>query len=92
MIIVKKDLDKNLEPIIVEEKYLNYLKLTENIAFKLCLGYEVIIEIFDRFGNGQMLFKKNDCCEAVVEFKEINTFDTVAIEYNNLGTIKRLYE
>ena len=93
MIILEYDLNEEFKPIVVGKKFINYLKLGETLAYKLCLGYEVTIELFDRFGNGQMLFKhKDEAGEAVVQFEAIKIEDLVTIEYNKLGTVKRLYK
>lgn len=64
----------------------------EKLAEKICLGWKPTIEITDIFGNGQILFEHDEFCTAVVPFTEINVNDTVTVEFNKLGTIKRLYK
>ena len=88
MIVLRKDINGN----IIEEKFINMYKLGETLAYRLCLGYEVTVELYDRFGNGTLFFTKKGENEAFVDFKEFNTFDSVQISYNKLGTIKRLYK
>lgn len=76
----------------INGKFLKYQILGEKLAEKICLGWTPIIEILDEFGNGQILFEHREYCTAVVPFTEINVNDMVTIEYNKLGTIKRLYK
>ena len=93
MIILQYDLNNNNEPVVVGKKFITYLKLGEVLAYRLCLGYKVTVELFDRFGNGQILFKhKDEAGEAVVEFEAIKVEDLVTIEYNKLAEVKRLYK
>ena len=88
MIVLKKDIHGN----VTDEKFINMYKLGETLAYRLCLGYEVTVELYDRLGNGKIYFSKKGEAASFVDFKEFNTFDSVQISYNKLGTIKRLYK
>ena len=93
MIVLKKDLNENFEPVVVEKKFINYHKLGEYLAYQLCLGYEAIIEIENRFGDGTIYInRKNGDSVTFIEFEAIKVEDIVQIEYNKLGTVKRLYK
>ena len=92
MILVQKYLNDNMETETVE-KFIRYDRLGEKLAYNLCLGREVIIELFDRLGNGQILInEKNGDNITFIEFKEIKVEDIVTIEFNKLGIVKRLYK
>ena len=93
MFVLRYDLNDNNEPVVVEKKFIKYQRLGEILAYKLCLGYKITVELIDRFGNGRILFKhKNEAGEAVVEFEAIKVEDLVTIEYNKLAEVKRLYK
>lgn len=72
-------------------QYITYERMGRKIREMISLGYncEVVLETFT---DGIMYFHHKDFTTIAVPFTDWNTFDEVEIEYNELGTIKRLYK
>lgn len=76
----------------INHEFIQAEKLGEKLAYAMSQGYDVTVEILDRFGNGRIIFEHDDCITSYVDFTEINVNDEVQIENNKLGTIVRTYK
>ena len=72
-------------------QYITYERMGKKVREMKKLGYncEVVLETFT---DGIMYFHHKDFTTIAVPITDWNTFDEVEIEFNNLGTIKRLYK
>lgn len=76
----------------IDGKFIDSRSLGEKLAYKICQGYDVTVEIIDKLGYGRIIFEHDEHMTSYVEFIEINERDEVEIEYNDLGSIVRSYE
>lgn len=72
-------------------EFITYERMGNKIKHMLALGYECEVVLENRLGDGIMYFHREDVTTIAVPFTEFNVSDEVEIEYNELGTIKRLY-
>lgn len=72
-------------------EFINYERMGAKVKHMLALGYECEV-VLETFTDGIMYFHREDVSTIAVPFTDFNTFDEVEIEYNELGTIKRLYK
>ena len=72
-------------------KFVNFEKMGKKIQHMIALGYECEV-VLETFTDGIMYFHHKDFTTIAVPITDWNTFDEVEIEYNELGTIKRLYK
>ena len=73
-------------------QFIDYERMGRKLYQMLGLGYECEVHIETIDGSGIMYFYRENDTTIAIPFTEFNTFDEVEIEYNELGTIKRLYK
>lgn len=73
-------------------QFIDYERMGRKLHQMLGLGYECEVQIETIDGSGIMYFYRENTTTIAIPFTDFNTFDEVEIEFNELGTIKRLYK
>ena len=74
---------------IVNNEFIRSDRMGKGLHHLIAMGWEIEVEV-DKFGTGIMMFHHPVNCTTFVEFTEFNVNDWVEIQYNELGTIKRV--
>ena len=73
----------------INGKFVNSEQLGILLAAKMDKGFDITIEIFNIYGDGQIILEHDDYLTSYVEFSRITPRDEVEIESKKLGTIIR---